>query len=277
MSGNAKAIRARIKSVESTKHITHAMQLVAASKLQRATERMEKSRFFFNAVSDAFRDLAAGRGSSPFLTPRPVKRTLLIVLAGDRGLAGGYNANVFRLTAGADKASTLVLPLGRRACEYFSHHGFEAVAEYPLLEKLSMTDCVHIGELVRDLFAAGKADEVRLLYTDYISVLTQTAKSTTLLPIAPPDGAGRRAALTEYEPGPEAVLNAVIPQYITGILWGAICQSYASELASRRNAMDSATKNASDMIDRLSLSYNRARQGAITQEITEIVAGAEQA
>jgi F-type H+-transporting ATPase subunit gamma len=277
MSGNAKAIRTRIKSVESTMHITRAMQLVASSKMRRATDRMEGSRYFFDAVSEAFCDLAAGKSSSPYLTVRPVKRSLCIVLAGDRGLAGGYNANVFREAKEllADKNPT-ILAIGRRACDHFEHHGSAMTAQYPSLEKLTLTDCVKIGEQVRDLFLTGEVDEVHLIYTEYVSALSQVTKSKQLLPVLPPENALPRQALTEYEPSAGAVLNAIIPQYITGILWGALCMSFASELASRRNAMDSATKNASDMIDRLSLSYNRARQSAITQEITEIVAGAEQ-
>ena len=224
MTGNIKAIRTRIKSVESTRHITRAMQLVASSKLRSALDRMEQSRFFFDAVQEAFSDLAAGNVASPFLTPRPVAHRCVVIIAGDRGLAGGYNAN---------------------------------------------------ATILKDLFLAGDADEIVLYYTDYVSALTQEVRETRLLPLTPTgEAAHRSVAETVFEPSPAAVLDAIIPQYLTGVLWGAVALSHASETAARRNAMDSATENASEMLEKLSLAYNRARQGAITQEITEIVAGA---
>ncbi len=277
MSGNARAIRTRIKSVRTTMHITRAMQLVAASKIRRATQRMEGSRRFFHAVEETFADLAEGGRQSLYMTPREEGRKLFVIMAGDRGLAGGYNANVFRRVlslmgeSGAD-----ALTVGRRACDWASTHGLGLVAQYPSLEKLTLAECVEIGEILRDKFATGEYKEIRLVYTDCVSMLSQETTDTLLLPITPPERTSEKpSATTVYEPSPEAVMAAVIPQYLTGILWGAVCMSYASEMAARRNAMDSATKNASDMIDTLSLSYNRARQGAITQEITEIVAGAE--
>ncbi len=277
MSGNAKAIRNRIKSVESTMHITRAMQLVAASKVKRATERMQESRYFFDALLAAFNDLAAGNSDSPYLREREVKRACYIVLAGDRGLAGGYNANIFRLAERTitDREGTLVIPIGRRACDYFSRHGYTCEADVTQIESLTMEACVTIGARVRDLFLTGEVDEVSILYTDYVSALTQTPIVQRLLPFTPDADTPRRTATTVWEPSATAVLDAVIPQYITGILWGAVTTAYTSELSSRRNAMDSATKNAGEMIDRLTLTYNHARQAAITQEITEIVAGSE--
>ncbi len=276
MSGNAKAIRTRIKSVESTMHITRAMQLVASSKIKRATERMQESQFFFDATLAAFSNLANGNTDSPYLKPRKVKRRLSIVLAGDRGLAGGYNANIFRLAAttfaGQDP---LIIPIGRRACDHFERHGYTIPAAYHSIENLTMAECVDIGRRVRDLFFTGEVDEVSVLYTDYGSALSQTATIKQLLPFVPAEQTAKSHASIVWEPSAEAVLEAVIPQYITGILWGAVTTAYTSELAARRNAMDSATKNAEEMIDHLTLTYNHARQAAITQEITEIVAGAE--
>ncbi len=276
MSGNAKAIRTRIKSVESTMHITRAMQLVASSKIKRATERMQESRYFFDALLAAFSDIAAGGAVSTYLQPREVKRACYIVLAGDRGLAGGYNANIFRLAkATIPDQGALIIPIGRRAVDHFEKHGYACHMPHPSIESLTMTDCVAIGREVRDLFIRGEVDEVSILYTDYVSALSQTAVVKKLLPFAPPENYEAPTATTIWEPSAEAVLGAVIPQYITGILWGAVTTAYTSELASRRNAMDSATKNADEMIERLTLTYNHARQAAITQEITEIVAGAE--
>ena len=136
-------------------------------------------------------------------------------------------------------------------------------------------DTVALAAILKDLFLAGDADEIVLYYTDYVSALTQEVRETRLLPLTPTgEAAHRSVAETVFEPSPAAVLDAIIPQYLTGVLWGAVALSHASETAARRNAMDSATENASEMLEKLSLAYNRARQGAITQEITEIVAGA---
>ena len=277
MTGNIKAIRTRMKSVESTRHITRAMQLVASSKLRSALDRMEASRFFFEAVQEAFSDLAAGRTASPFLTPRPVAHRCIVVIAGDRGLAGGYNANVFRAVraAGYDPETTSAVAVGRRACDFVRAEGFTEVALCESVEKISKEDTVSLASTLRDTFLSGAADEVILYYTDYVSALTQEVRKTQLLPLTPSgEAAHKNLAETVFEPSPAAVLDAIIPQYLTGVLWGAVALSHASETAARRNAMDSATENASEMLDKLSLAYNRARQGAITQEITEIVAGA---
>ena len=277
MTGNIKAIRTRMKSVESTRHITRAMQLVAASKLRAALDRMETSRFFFGAVREAFSDLAAGHTASPFLQKRPVAHRCVVIIAGDRGLAGGYNANVFRAVraAGYDPKTTSAVAIGRRACDFVHAEGFQEGALIESVEKMSKADTVALAGSLKETFLSGAADEIILYYTDYVSALTQEVRTTTLLPLTPSgEAAHRNLAETVYEPDPASVLDAIIPQYLTGVLWGAVALSHASETAARRNAMDSATDNASEMLDKLSLAYNRARQGAITQEITEIVAGA---
>ncbi len=277
MTGNIKAIRTRMKSVESTRHITRAMQLVASSKLRAALDRMEASRFFFEAVQEAFSDLAAGHTDSPFLTRRTVTHRCVVIIAGDRGLAGGYNANVFRAVraAGYDPKTTSAVAVGRRACDFVRVEGFSETALIESVEKMSREDTVALAGTLRETFLSGAADEIILYYTDYISALTQEVRTTTLLPLTPSgEAAHKNLAETVFEPSPAAVLDAIIPQYLTGVLWGAVALSHAAETAARRNAMDSATENASEMLDKLSLAYNRARQGAITQEITEIVAGA---
>ncbi len=277
MTGNIKAIRTRMKSVESTRHITRAMQLVAASKLRAALDRMETSRFFFGAVREAFSDLAAGHTASPFLQKRPVAHRCVVIIAGDRGLAGGYNANVFRAVraAGYDPKTTSAVAIGRRACDFVHAEGFQEGALIESVEKMSKADTVALAGSLKETFLSGAADEIILYYTDYVSALTQEVRATTLLPLTSRgEAAHKNLAETVYEPDPASVLDAIIPQYLTGVLWGAVALSHASETAARRNAMDSATDNASEMLDKLSLAYNRARQGAITQEITEIVAGA---
>lgn len=280
MTGNIKAIRTRIKSVESTCHITRAMQLVASSKMRVATMRMEKSKNFFRAVQEAFGEIAARGCDSVYMKERPVVKRCLIIIAGDRGLAGGYNANIFRAVRANkyDVKSVIAIPIGKRACDFCRTEGYECAAEYESVEAFGGEDAVKLADTVRTLFRDGGADTVELFYTEYVSALTQTARQEMILPIKPTGETARRgAAETVYEPDPVTVFDAVIPQYLTGYLVGAVGYSFASETAARRNAMDSATGNAEEMIETLSLAYNRARQGAITQEITEIVAGSTQA
>ncbi|MBR6546151.1 MAG: ATP synthase F1 subunit gamma [Clostridia bacterium] len=277
MGADVKAIRGRIRSVESTMHITKAMQLVASSKLRRATERMEKSRFFFETMEAALTGFGRALDGSVYGEIREEGEKLLVVIAGDRGLAGGYNANLFRAAlseAGGEPYT--VLPIGRKALEYFRRRGVPILGDgYPSLEDFSMQSCAEVGKRIALEFREGRFRSVTLVYTGYLSMLSQNPLTLPLLPLTSrsDEGGGKGAALTLFEPSAEAVLEAIMPEYLSGLLYGAICESYTSELAARRTAMDSATKNAEEMIEDLSLKYNRARQSAITQEITEIIGG----
>ena len=281
MGADVKAIRNRIRSVESTMHITKAMELVASSKLRHATERMENSRFFFETLVASLSDFGDGIAECAFAPRKEVKRRALVVIAGDRGLAGGYNNNVFKtaLAEVSDGLPWAVLPIGRRAGEYFRHRGIPCLLEKtPTLEGFSLEDCSNVGRLLADGYRRGEYDEVKLIFTDYITMLSQNPATLPLLPLNPhkDDREGERRAETIYEPSAAAVLDAITPEYLSGMIYGAVCESYTSELAARRTAMDAASKNAGEMIDTLSLRYNRARQSAITQEITEIIGGSEQ-
>jgi F-type H+-transporting ATPase subunit gamma len=204
------------------------------------------------------------------------------VIAGDRGLAGGYNSNVFKLLEAKmkqDNVPSCVIPVGKRAVEYCKKRGMEILTEkYAIVEGITPADCADAAQYLAQEFMNGTFDQLQVVYTLFKSMLSQTPTVIQVLPIPTEEPAEKKAgpsSVTLYEPSPEEVFDAIVPEYISGTVYGAISQSWTSELASRSNAMDSATKNASDMIDDLSLKYNRARQGAITQEITEIVAGAE--
>lgn len=273
MAVNTKALKARIRSVDSTMHITKAMQLVAASKIRRARERMEEGRFYRTVLDEAFTDLASA--DSAYSRARDAaKPTLWILIAGDRGLAGGYNGNVIKLAAAHAAAGDLLLPIGRRAAEAAARRGYavpKGLSSYGV-EALTSADCAQIAARAKAMFDAGEIGAVGIVYTRFVSMLTQEAVAETLLPLARREG-GRRTSVL-YEPSAEAVLSAIIPEYLAGMIYTAACESFTSEVAARRCAMDTATKNASAMIDDLNLKYNRARQSAITQEITEIVAGA---
>ena len=281
MAGSMKDIKLRIKSVESTMQITKAMELVASSKMRRAKERVEHSRPYFETLYESLTKIAAAdpRARNPYLRREDIKRTLLVVIAGDRGLAGGYNANVFK-QADAAEGPVTVLPIGKRSAEYFAHH--EAglfTPEVLMAADVSVSECFTLSHQITEGFLKGEYDAVKLCYTRFDSMMTQTATTLEVLPltIEPTEAQKAEARRSQilYKPSCEEVFGAIIPEYVAGVLYGAVCESVASELAARRTAMDAATKNAGEMIEHLNLYYNRARQAAITQEITEIVAGAE--
>ncbi|MBS4920768.1 MAG: ATP synthase F1 subunit gamma [Faecalibacterium prausnitzii] len=281
MAGSMKDIKLRIKSVESTMQITKAMELVASSKMRRAKERVEHSRPYFETLYESLTKIAAAdpRARNPYLRRDDIKRTLLVVIAGDRGLAGGYNANVFK-QADAVEGPVTVLPIGKRSAEYFAHHGAGLFTpEVLMAADVSVSECFTLSHQITEGFLKGEYDAVKLCYTRFDSMMTQTATTLEVLPltIEPTEAQKAEARRSQilYKPSCEEVFGAIIPEYVAGVLYGAVCESVASELAARRTAMDAATKNAGEMIEHLNLYYNRARQAAITQEITEIVAGAE--
>ena len=277
-----KDIKLRIRSVESTMQITKAMELVASSKLRKAKERQERSRPYFAEMRNTLANIEASTRdfSSPYQKQREIKKRCLIMIAGDRGLAGGYNSNIIKAVTEKmrDGIPVCILPIGKRAVDFCARKGIEIVTrEFAEAGSISITDCFAISNLLTKGYLSGQFDEVSIIYTQFVSMLTQTPKSESLLPLKAEGGQKREdlRSLVLYEPSPEEVYDAIVPGYIAGMIYGAMCEAVASEQGARRTAMDAASKNAAEMIESLSLSYNRARQGAITQEITEIVAGAE--
>ena len=280
MAGSMKDIKLRIKSVESTMQITKAMELVASSKLRHAKQRVEQSRPCFEVLHQTLADIAASNTdfSSPYTVARPVKRTCYVVIAGDRGLAGGYNTNVFKAAAAHMQGRDFcVLPVGKKALEQYQRLGVDILSrEFAQAEDVSVGHCFTMARTLAKGFLDGEFDEVYVVYTNFVSMLTQTPAVLRLLPLnAPKRTEPGPHQLILYEPDCESVYNAIVPEYLAGLVYGALCESVASEMGARRTAMDAASKNAGEMIDTLSLHYNRARQAAITQEITEIVAGGE--
>ena len=265
MGANIKSLRNRIKSVNSTLHLTKAMGLVASSKIRKANLAMLKGREYAAALNKIM-DLLCGCNdckSSPFLRKRGGEgKTALVVIAGDRGLAGGYNANIFRLMR--EYPETEVFAVGKRACERYDQPFISS-------EKFSLADGVELAEKLCNGFLEGRFNKVGIVCTEYISMMTQNARVVWLLPLERKEESGNSAVV--FEPDELTVLNSAVKEYVAGMITVAARESFASEVAARRMAMDSAGKNAQQMIDDLQLQYNRARQGAITQEITEIVAG----
>jgi F-type H+-transporting ATPase subunit gamma len=258
------------------------MHLVASSKLTRAKNRLEQTKPFFNETRRVIANIIKGSAtiSHPYIENRPVKNTAVIVLTGDRGLCGGYNANVCKeaLTKTSLNADTKIITVGSKARDFFKARKGNIVKSYVgISEKPSYEDALDMGRFVLDLFTKGEIDEVYVAYTRFISTLASEPKLIKILPVDTSefskDASNSVEPLTIYEPSEEAVLDYVIPKYINTVLFGALVESAVCELGARMTAMDSATENASEMIDKLNLLYNRVRQGAITQEITEIVSG----
>ena len=273
-----KDIKLRIRSVESTMQITKAMQLVASSKLRNARARMEASRPYMKVARRAVWDIALHNtgAQSHYVIPREIRHRCYIVIAGDRGLAGSYNANMFkRIEWDSRDANCCVIPIGRKARDYYARRGVPIITSVEKVEGLSLEACAEIAQHVIDSYDSGEYDEIVLAYTSFVSVLTQKTKLKPLLPLDAHDAPERTGRQMLCEPDADALLKGFLPQYLAGLIYAAACDSFASEQAARRVAMDSATKNAGEMIEDLSLRYNRARQSSITQELTEIVAGAE--
>ncbi len=276
---STKDIKQRIRSMESTRQITRAMEMVAASKLRKAQDRVLSSRPYFELLYATIAHIACNRQdfSSPYLTRRECRKTCCIVIAGDRGLAGGYNSNVFKLVGREMEGKEYcVLPIGKKAVDYYRSRNVEILTEqYGEAAELSVGDCFSLSKLISKAYLAGSFDRLCVAFTSFVSVLSQTPAMLPLLPLSLTASGREDHSSVLYEPDPQTVFDSIIPEYLGGVVYGALCESVASEQAARRTAMDSATKNADEMIEDLNLRFNRARQGAITQEITEIVAGAE--
>ena len=275
---STKEIKNRIRSMESTKQITKAMEMVAASKLRHAQARVQNSRPYFEILYSTITDIVNSNSefTSDYLVQREVKKTLYVVIAGDRGLAGGYNSNVLKLvTAEMEGKDVTVLPIGKKAVDYFKSHGVPIFTEaYAEAADVSVGDCFSAAKQLSKAYRRGEFDEIYIGYTNFVSVLSQTPATLRMLPLLQECNENCSTSDILYEPGSEEVFEAIVPEYLGGILYGALCESRAAEQAARRTAMDSATQNADEMIADLSLKFNQARQAAITQEITEIVAGA---
>lgn len=284
MGATMKDIKSRIKSVESTMQITKAMELVSSSKLRKAKERAEKARPFFNALYETIAEVSAELRNEPsvYTAKRGDKAPLYVVVAGDRGLAGGYNSNVFKLVEQELQGkAAYVIPIGKKSVDHYERSRHTVVRAFPgIAEEIDYFTVAEVRDCILNLYQQDKIGNVYLVFTQFVTALTQQPTVLQILPLNLPQANDQprkvEAAMT-YEPSASAVFYHVMPQYVAGMIYGGIAESYASEQAARRTAMESATGNAEEMIESLSLSYNRARQAAITQELTEIVAGANAA
>jgi F-type H+-transporting ATPase subunit gamma len=289
--GQERILRGRIRSVQATKKITRAMELIAASRIVKAQQRVQAAVPYSEMITNVVKDLAAGGSSteSAFMKPREtVKTACYVAIAADRGLCGGYNAGVLRATEGEVKADVLagkqyaIVPVGRKSENYFKFRGYalrNAFAGFTDAPKYE--DAKAIGQYVVQLFIDGEVDRVELVYTRFVSVGTQEVVRRPLIPLdrevieggdgKPESGTGAY----EFEPNAEDILGSLLPRYVEARLYAALLNAAASEHAFRQRAMKSATDNAEELIKSLSRTMNRARQDAITTEIMEIVGGAE--
>lgn len=286
---NAKEIRRRIKGVASTQKITKAMEMVAAAKVRRAQQRVTAARPYAQGVRDVFAavtgNLAGGEVRSPLLVRREVKHVALVVLTSDKGLAGAYNSNVLRAAVTrlrewtAQGATVRLILVGSKGVQFFRHSSYEVLSQYTNLPQVpTFTEATVIGEEVTRLYAEARVDKVELIYTHFHSMLRYTPERVDLLPATLPERKAETAGPVAnylFEPSAEAMVLELIPKYLETVVYQGLLESVASELASRMTAMGAASKNAGQMIQHLTLVLNKARQGAITQEILEVVGGAE--
>lgn len=275
---SSKEIKTRIRSMKSTRQITKAMEMVASSKLRRAQAQMLTSRPYFETLYETVQNIADTSSDldSPYLKGQPGKKSLFVVVAGDRGLAGGYNSNILKMaTAAMDGKDAVVLPIGKKATEFFKSKGYSLFSTTEMTtEEITASHCFTIAKQLCKAYLSGEYSDIQVGYTNFVSVLSQEPSILQVLPLLRQEVDHRETSDIIYEPDSTTVFETIIPEYVGGILYGVLCESRAAEQAARRTAMDSATQNADDMISELNLKYNQARQAAITQEITEIVAGA---
>ncbi|CAM4281821.1 ATP synthase F1 subunit gamma [Paenibacillus typhae] len=284
MARSMRDIKRQIKSVQNTRQITKAMEMVAASKLRKAQEKAEAARPYSEKLKEVVTNIAAATQdvTHPMLVSRPVKKTAYLIVTSDRGLAGGYNANILRkltmLLAEKHKSKDeyALFVIGRKGRDFLRRR------EYPIVEEVTemsdspkFSDIKSIAYSAVQQFETGVYDELYICYNRFVNAISQVPTVDRLLPMDAVSGGHHEASANyEYEPSPEGVLGVLLPKYAETLIYSAVLDGKASELGAKMTAMGSATKNASKMIGELRLTYNRARQAAITQEITEIVAGA---
>ena len=277
-------IKRRKSSIQSTQQITKAMKLVSTVKLQRAKQRAENSKSYFECMYQTVHSMLAKASGiqHPYVTGNDSSRKAIIMITGNRGLAGGYNSNIIKLVTKSDfqKEDLDIYAIGSKGRDAFLRYGYEIKAVYrDLAEEPAYADAMSISREVLAAYNSGEIGEIYLAYTSFKNTVSHEPKLIRLLPAdisteASMEEKETGEALMNFEPGDEEALELIIPKYVTSLIYGGLVESVASENGARMQAMDSATTNAEEMISTLELSYNRARQGAITQELTEIIAGA---
>lgn len=275
-------IKRRKESIQSTGQITKAMKLVSTVKLQKAKTRAENSQPYFNYMYQTVNSMLKKSStlSHPYLNAGSSPKKAIIVITSNRGLAGGYNSNVIKLVTGSGIAreDAVIYAVGRKGRDALARRGYQIKEDYSeVMNEPMFKDAIDIGRAVLDAFANNEVGEIYIAYTVFKNTVVHVPTFLKLLPVQAgeeEENAQEDLTLMNYEPAAEEALNLIIPKYINSLIYGALVQALASENGARMQAMDAATSNADDMISDLSLLYNRARQSSITQELTEIIAGA---
>lgn len=275
-------IKRRKSSIQGTQQITKAMKLVSTVKLQRARANAERSKVYFDCMYDTVSNILSrvGHVEHRFLVPGQSDKKAVIVITSNRGLAGGYNSNVAKLITKHEtwkKEDLIVYALGNKGRETLARNGYEIREDLPeVIEEPSYADALLLSQRLLKSFAEGEIGEIYLAYTSFKNTVVHEPKLLKLLPVDHEEAESSTAeAIMNFEPEDVEALDMIIPKYITSLIYGAMTEAVASENGARMQAMDNATSNAEEMISDLALKYNRARQGSITQELTEIIAGAE--
>ena len=277
-------IKRRKGSIQSTQQITKAMKLVSTVKLQRAKQRAEQSKAYFNCMYETVTSMLAKAGNlnHPYLRGGDSSKKAVIVITSNRGLAGGYNSNVVKLITQGDfkKEDLRIYAVGKKGKDALNRYGYEIVEEdSDIIEEPLYVDAMALSSRVLESYVKGEVGEIYLAYTGFKNTVVHEPTLLKLLPVEPEKKEEQvqekeSKALMSFEPEDDEALDLIIPKYVTSLIYGGLIEAVASENGARMQAMDSATSNAEEMIDHLSLMYNRARQGSITQELTEIIAGA---
>lgn len=288
MSGALKEVRNRIKSVQSTQQITKAMKMVSAAKLRKAQEAIVQMRPYAKKLQEMLSNIvsnAEGDISMNLAAVRPVEKVLVIVVTSDRGLCGGYNSNLIKLakqtirekySAQSAKGNAELLPLGKKGFEHFSKNNFKVVDHYwNIFSDISFENVQRAAKFAMDAFASGQVDAVELVYSEFKNAATQRFVSEQFLPVAKTEKVqGQKQQDFIFEPDKDVLIEELMPKILNTQLYKAVLDANASEHGARMTAMDKATENANELLKALKISYNRARQAAITTELTEIVSGA---
>ncbi|NLY09167.1 MAG: ATP synthase F1 subunit gamma [Tissierellia bacterium] len=275
-----KEIKRRIRGINSTRQITKAMELVSTAKLRKAREKLDKSRPYYTTVLENVKNVMEYvKINHPYIMQREVKKTLLVVMTSDRGLAGGYNHNITDMAesiVSKDPDAYELIVIGDKARDTLGRLDYNIIESFRgLPEVIEFDHAKLIADIVDDRYKNKQVDKVMLIYTRFDSTMQYTPRAEVLLPFEKHEKkAGETRVIYTFEPSPDDVLDFLIPMYVKVTIYGALIEASASEQASRRSAMEAATENADEMLDDLRVSYNRARQSAITSEISEIVSGA---
>jgi F-type H+-transporting ATPase subunit gamma len=278
-----KQIKRRIASVKSTQQITRAMKMVAAARLRRAQENIIKARPYSLKLRQVIRDLAArtDRSLHPLLDLREVHNVGIVVVTGDRGLCGSFNTNILRqaekvMQEEAGKRIFLIT-VGRKGTEFFTRRNFDIVGSLSnFFNELHFSHAAELGEIIVSRYRQQGMDRVYLVYNEFKSAIQQFVVLEQLLPIVPEEfEVGESRTDLIFEPSASQILDTILPQHVNVQLWRVLLESYAAEMGARMTAMENATENAAELIDTLTLHYNKARQAAITKELLEVVSGAE--